>query len=240
MTKVLGIGIIGTGNIASGGHMPAILSNSNVQLVSILSRDMNRGLSFAKSHNVKDIAVHTNILEFVKNPNLDIVIVCSPDSLHYSHATICIESGKSVLLEKPMTTTMEDCNSLLSVAQKHDVKLAIGFHLRHHVGHRILFDKIRANAIGTIRHIRIIWAWPQKDDSNWRAKDDLTSWWSLSAVGTHCLDLARWFVGDFDEWQSLKALTSNLIWAGPHDESALLIGMLKSGTTVEVTSSIQY
>lgn len=239
--KTIGIGIIGTGSIASGGHAPAVLAANNLKLVSVLSRSVERGREFVIQHASSDVAVHINIDSFVQDTSMDVAIVCLPDGLHVECAARCIESGKHVLIEKPMATSIDDCKHLIELAAKNNVILATGFHLRHHAGHRSLLTRIaRDNALGNIRHIRAIWAWPQKDNSNWRAKRELAKWWSLSAVGTHCFDMVRWFASDFNEWLSLKSVTSNRVWGGPHDESAIIAGILPSGITVEIACSVQF
>lgn len=239
--KSIGIGIIGTGNIVSGGHVPAIRQFKNIGSLSILSRNRPHAHEFVRNNELIDTNVYTDIDDFLRNTSIDLVIICSPDNLHTTHAIKCIKAGKHVLLEKPMATRVEDCNSLITLAAQHDVILATGFHLRHHAGHHSLRSLItNEQAIGSIRHIRAIWAWPQKDDSNWRAKQELATWWTLAATGAHCFDIARWFANDFEEWASLKSITTNQIWQGPHEESAIIAGKLSSGITIEIVCSVQF
>lgn len=236
----IGIGIIGTGSIADE-HAKAIMRSDNAKLVAVLSRHIDQGRYFVAQKLANDATVYLDIDSFTKDPSVDIIIVCSPDKLHFDHALKCIKAGKHVLVEKPITTNVNDCNYLIQQANKYQVILATGFHLRHHAGHRSLHERVvEGRALGTIRHVRAIWAWPQKDDSSWRAKDNLARWWSLSAVGTHCFDIARWFANDFGEFSSLKSITSNAIWNGPHDETAIVIGVLPSNVTIEIVSSVQF
>jgi predicted dehydrogenase len=104
----------------------------------------------------------------------------------------------------------------------------------------VLHQQVEQGVIGKLRHIRAIWAFSQYDDSNWRAKDDMTKWWSLSAVGSHCIDLTRWFAEDTDDWRHFAATIANNIWNGPHDETAVIAAQFASGPTVEVVSSVQF
>lgn len=237
----MNIWIIGTGNIANGWHAPAIVSSNNLKLVAVLSRNLNRGQEFIKKFNFNDASIYTDIEKFTNDKSIELVIICSPDGLHFEYAKKCLEAGKHILLEKPMSFNINDCNQLIKLAQEKNLILATGFHLRHHTGHNELLKKItNENAIGDIRHIRAIWAWPQENDSNWRAKDELSKWWSLSAVGAHCFDMVRWISNNFNDWESLKSIINNNIWNGPNDESAVIAGKLSSGITVEIVSSIQF
>lgn len=238
--KTFGVGIIGTGNIADTAHAPAVNSLINTKLNAVLSRDEVIGSAFIAKHGDQKSKVYTSLNDFANDQEIDLVIVCSPDKLHFEQAKACLDAGKHVLLEKPITVSEEDARHLVDLAEKRNLVLATGFHLRSHVGHRLLLEAVTNGQVGYLRHIRTVWAFPQRDDSNWRAKDELAKWWSLSAVGSHCIDLARWFAQDNDDWQSITSTIANNVWNGPHDETAVLSGQFKSGTTAEIVSSVQF
>jgi predicted dehydrogenase len=241
MNKKIRVGIIGTGTISQAGHMPAVLSSDKAELVGILTRDKSRGVKFLENFEARGTSIHTNLSDFVGDDSIELAIVCSPDGLHYQQIKECLQTGKHVLAEKPMTLTVAESEELTEIASSNGLRLAIGFHMRSHEGHRLLHEKIHKDkSIGNLRHIRAIWAFPQLDDSNWRAKDTLTRWWSLSAVGSHCIDQARWFANDVDDWMHLDTVTTNSVWGGPHDETAIVSGELASGVTVEATSSVLF
>ncbi len=235
------VGIIGTGGIAEKGHALAFPYVPDAKLAAVLSREADKARDFLVSHNAPGGKVHTLLDEFVADPDIDCVIVTSPDRLHATHALACLQAGKDVLLEKPMTVSVAEAETLIRAAETHRRILAVGFHLRSHLGHRALFDSItQDHSIGDICHIRALWAFPNKDDSNWRAGTDLGKWWSLAAVGSHCFDLVRWFAGDMADWKSFNATIGRQIWNGPHDETAVIAAQLQTGPTVEVVSSVQF
>ena len=237
---MLKIGIIGLGGIADTAHAPAINDVDGAQLVAVLSRDAEKGRAFLSKHNPPDGTVITSLEDFVSNSDTDLVIICSPDGLHYEQTKACLEAGKHVLAEKPMTTSTDQAKELVELASAKGLLLKTGFHLRSHNGHKLLKQKIDAGEIGNVRHIRAIWAFPMPDDSNWRAKDDTTRWWSLSAVGSHCIDLTRWLANDTDDWKKFQAVTTNQVWGGPHDETAVISAQFASGPTAEITSSVLF
>ena len=239
--KKLGVGIIGTGGIANTAHAPAITILDRTELVAVLSRDEERGKAFLDQHSAQDATAHTLLNSFVDDQRIDLVIVCSPDSLHAEQAEACLNNGKHVLVEKPMTIDTNQANAIVSLANEKHLTLSTGFHLRSHNGHQLLHEKLLDHGdIGNVRHIRATWAFPQQDDSNWRAKEDLTKWWSLSAVGSHCIDLVRWFADDMEDWNSFKSVTANNIWSGPHDETTVIAAQTRSGITAEIVSSVQF
>jgi predicted dehydrogenase len=238
--KQVGVGIIGTGAIASGGHAPAINAVEETSLVAVLSRDEKRGQDFAQEHNASNAKVHTSLDSFVHDSAIDVAIICSPDALHAEQAKACLQAGKHVLLEKPMTLNVKEAEELIRLAEPKKLVLAVGFHLRSHEGLRALHQQVVQGEIGKLRHIRAIWAFSQYDDSNWRAKEDLAKWWSLSAVGSHCIDLTRWFAQDTDDWEQFAVTIANNVWDGRHDETAVIAAQFASGPTIEITSSVQF
>src|SRR5439155_4939901 len=76
---------------------------------------------------------------------------------------------------------------------------------------------------------------------NWRAHDDVGRWWSLAAVGTHGIDLLRWFMTPaHGEVEEVRGLTSRAVWKGPHDETALVALRFASGATAELVTSVVF
>jgi len=234
----IGIGIIGTGSISDDAHAPAIKAVDGARLAAVLSRDALAGDAFLRRHGASEGRTHTDIAAFAADADIDIVLIASPDRLHGDQAVACLNAGKHVLVEKPMATSIADARRMADAAIAGRKGLKVGFHLRSHAGHLAL--KHRLHEIGSLRHIRGIWAFPQKDASGWRAGPALARWWSLAAVGAHVIDLARWFSDDFDEWAAFSSVISRDVWQGPHDETAVIAAKLKSGATVELVSSVQF
>jgi predicted dehydrogenase len=236
----LKIGIIGVGTIALAGHIPSIQQTGAAELVAVLSRDKQKATDILTERGLDEALIYDDIQSFVNDSSIQLVVISSPDGLHYEQAKACLEAGKHVLVEKPMTLEVIEAEELARIANGKGLKLAISFHLRSHDGHQLLKERISSGVLGEVRHIRVIWAWPAVDASNWRANSELTKWWSLSAVGSHCLDLARWFVDDFGDWQKTSCVVANNVWQGPNDETALVSGQLEGGITVDVVSSVQF
>jgi len=230
------VGMIGTGSIAEVSHAPAVQEFDHTELVAVLSRNKTRGTEFLKRHQSNGEAFVD--LESFAKADFDIAIVCSPDGMHFEQAKQCLLNGKHVIIEKPMAVSVAEAQELNDLSANEGL-LCVGFHLRHHLGHRKLHKLItQDNVIGELKHIRAIWAFPIEDDSNWRAKEEMTKWWSLSAVGSHCLDLVRWFANDHNDWKQFSSVIKNDVWNGPHDETAVISAQLFSGPTVDVTSSV--
>lgn len=235
------VGVIGTGDVADRWLAPALREIPNAVLYSVLSRDLDRGIVFANKHGAQSaIAKHTNLENFLSDPDLNAVIIATPDALHAEQTIRAAEFGKHVFVEKPMATCSSDAFDMIASCKQSKVKLAVGYHHRFHEGHKILRDKIISGDLGKILHMRCHWTYDYSGQENWRAKNSVGRWFSLAALGTHCIDLTMWFLtlpcGDIDEFP--RVLTKDNEF--DRDESAIITGAFDSGTTYEIFTSVLF
>jgi predicted dehydrogenase len=238
----LNIAIVGTGSIANTEHAPAFRELEHAQLWSILSRDMQRAVQFADRHGAQSPnPAHTRIDSLLADPQLDAVIIATPDKLHAEQTIAAAKAGKHVLVEKPMATDVESAKAMVKACADAGVLLAVGYHLRWHSGHRKIANAVQAGEFGALRHMRVQWTWQANDSLDWRASPEVGRWWSLAAVGTHCLDLIRWIMmPTCGEIESLKSTISKKVWKGPHDETAVVSMRFNSGATADFCSSVLF
>ena len=238
----INIGIIGPGRIANDVLAPAVSQVEGAALWSVLSRDLTRATAFAETHNAQSPnPAYTDLKQLLADPELDAVVIATPDKMHAEQVIACAEAGKHVLVEKPMATDVADAQAMVDACNSADVRLAVAYHLRWHDGHRKLVDLIRSGNLGNLRHMRAQWTWKADDANNWRASAEVGRWWSLAGVGTHCLDLIRWvMVPSCGEVVSIKGVISKAVWGGPHDETAVVSMRFASGATAEFCSSVLF
>lgn len=230
-------GLIGTGGIATTSHAPALSRLPGVCLHAVLSRDRARAESFAESY--QDAAAYDDLTTFLADPDMDAVIITSPDRLHAPQAIAALRAGKHVLVEKPMATSQSEAREMVQTAAACDRRLGVAFHLRWHAGHRLLHQAIREGKMGWVQHIRVHWTFTA-DPGNWRASRDLGRWWSLAANGPHCVDLARWFARDAGDVVEARATISREVYQGPHDETAVSALRFADGTTASILTSVLF
>lgn len=232
--------IIGTGNIVNDELAPALKQVKEAQLWSVLSRDKDKAQAFAKRHEAASPQpAHTEMKSLLSDPQLDAVIIATPDKLHARQTITAAKAGKHVLTEKPMATDLESAKAMVAACRAAKVKLGVAYHLRWHAAHRHIFEASQSNEFGTLRHMRVQYTWPAPDANNWRASTEVGKWWSLAGTGTHCLDLIRWMmVPSCGEIESLKGIISKKAYDGPHDETAVVVIRFESGATAEFCSSV--
>lgn len=110
---VLRWGILGTGWVASR-FAASLQRNTRQQLVAVGSRRPAPARAFAAEHSVA--SAHGSYEDLVADPGVDVVYVATPHPLHLAHATLALEAGKHVLVEKPFTINAAQAQKLASLA----------------------------------------------------------------------------------------------------------------------------
>jgi predicted dehydrogenase len=117
---MLNIGVIGVGYL--GQHHARIFSEfSNVRLAAVVDSDMNRAGEIAQKYKCEVYSDYRDILDRV-----DALSIVTPTTMHYEIAMECIRAGKDILIEKPITTTVEEADGLIDAAEKAEIIIQVG------------------------------------------------------------------------------------------------------------------
>jgi predicted dehydrogenase len=115
----LGIGIVGTGNIA-GGYARDALTHPEIRLVAATDLDPGRAAAFAEEHNCR---VHATLDELLADDTVDIVVNLTVHHAHYEVTTRALEAGRHVYSEKPLALTAREAHELVELAAARGLRL---------------------------------------------------------------------------------------------------------------------
>ncbi len=241
MSKLIRVGLIGPGTIADQQLIPSLASVPGCVFWSVLSRSAERGAFFALKHQAMSPSpAHTDLAAFLSDPELDAVIIASPDKAHAAQIIAAAQAGKHVFVEKPIATNAADAVKAVAACAAASVKLAVGYHLRFHAGHLEVAKLVHSGSLGKLHHMHVRWTF-RAEPSDWRASEEMGRWWSLGAVGTHAIDLVRWLmIPSCGEIEDVRCITTNSVYGGPHDESAVVAMRFASGATAQIVTSVLY
>src|SRR5262245_45970817 len=116
----LGIALLGTGSIADHAFAPAVQATDGAQLVAVLSRDQRRGAAFAQRHAIP--AVYDDLATLLRSPQVDAVIVATPDATHEPQVIAAARAGNHVLCDKPLTNNVAGCQPMAAVTRASGVR----------------------------------------------------------------------------------------------------------------------
>ncbi|WP_283650677.1 Gfo/Idh/MocA family protein [Dubosiella newyorkensis] len=117
---MLEVGTIGSGIIVDR-MIDAIKQVNGIRLNAVYSRNEERAMEFAKSHEADRF--FWDLDQFLSDPDLDVIYIASPNSLHYEQAKKALEHKKHILLEKPFCSTKEQAKELFEIARKNGVMI---------------------------------------------------------------------------------------------------------------------
>jgi myo-inositol 2-dehydrogenase/D-chiro-inositol 1-dehydrogenase len=186
-------GLIGYG--AWGSHHARVMAQSSgAVLVAIAVRSDASQTRARQEHPATH--VYGDYQALLAREDLDAVAVVLPSDLHFAAGKAVLESGRHLLLEKPMCLTLADCETLNALARARDLVLAIGHEMRH----SSLWGKVKAlidsGAVGRPLYALIeLWRKPYRLGADgWRYGIERVGNWILEEP-IHFFDLARWYFG---------------------------------------------
>ena len=144
----IGWAIVSTGRHADTFVAPAIGTAEDTHLVAVYSRERERAEVFAGKHGAQ--IAYTSLEALMADSRVDVVFIASPNFLHAPYTKMAAQAGKHVLVEKPMAVDLDEAVDMVRTCRAHNVKLGVGFHLRHHPGHREARRLIEAGILGII------------------------------------------------------------------------------------------
>ncbi|MBI2871813.1 MAG: Gfo/Idh/MocA family oxidoreductase [Chloroflexi bacterium] len=236
--------IVGPGRHSNNKMAPAITSASNAGLAAVVSRDLGRARDFSKRHTEGRATAYDSYDAMLRDSSVDAVYIASPNALHAEQTLKAAQAGKHVLCEKPMALTMEDCRRMVEGCQRHNVRLGVCFHLRHHPGHQEMREMLRSGTIGEVALAQAQFAGGVRGQTEPPPRSELQRWWedpdlvgagAFMGSGVHAVDLLRYLLGQ--EVVQVAALTDGQRPERPLEHVATLLLRFRGGALATVHSS---
>jgi predicted dehydrogenase len=159
--------------------------------------------------------VETDIHEAIKKHKPDAVIVANPTALHLDIAIPAAEAGCAILLEKPVSDSLDRLDILQQTAQKSGSKILVGFQFRYHPTLNKARELIQADAIGKVLTVHAYWGeylpqWHPWEDyrQSYAARADLGG--GVIRTLTHPFDYLRYLIGEVESLWSFSGHISPL------------------------------
>lgn len=130
MTIPSAVGIIGTGWIAEA-HAESYLNQPDVKIVALADLIPGKAEAFAKRYGLTDARCYPDHKSLLASEQLDAVSVCTYNTAHAQCTIDALAAGVNVLLEKPMSVTVQEAADIIRAEKKSGRLLSIGFQPRH-------------------------------------------------------------------------------------------------------------
>jgi predicted dehydrogenase len=144
--------LVGAGNIAQVAVLPAFAhATENSELVAIISDDPLKRSELGKRYDVKHTGGYDELEQVLEASRADAVYVATPNSLHRRDTERAARRGVHVLCEKPMATSVEDCEAMIRACRDNGVKLMIAYRLHFEAGTLEAIDLVQRGELGKVK-----------------------------------------------------------------------------------------
>lgn len=196
--RPLGYAIVGLGTYGLGVIIPQFANCAHSRLAAVVSGDPAKARRVAAEHGLPERSIYSyeNFDRIRDNPDVDIVYVCLPNSMHAEYVIRAARAGKHVMCEKPMAVTVAECQAMIKACKAANRKLMIGYRCHFEPFNLEAMRLARAGAAGKIRYVRSEHGFVQRDPAKWRLKRALAGGGSLMDMGVYSLQAARYMTGE--------------------------------------------
>lgn len=196
--RKLGYAIVGLGSYGLDIIIPQFKNCQHSRLAGLVSGDPEKAGRVAAQYGVPERNIYTyqNFDAIRSNPDIDIVYICLPNSMHAEYTVRGARAGKHVMCEKPMAVSVAECETMIAACKAAGKKLMIGYRCHFEATNLEAIRRARAGEIGKYRYFRSEHAFIQGDPSKWRLKRALSGGGSLMDYGIYALNAARYMTGE--------------------------------------------
>lgn len=194
VTDLVGWGILATGHIASVFARDLALLPDEARLVAVGSRSLEKAMAFAADHGIP--RAYDSYAELAGDPDVDVVYVASTHHDHFASAKVCLDAGKSVLVEKPLTTNPTDTEELINLASDRELFLMEALWTRTNPLLRKAAQLAASGDLGDIRHVAADFGFAFRGPPTHRLLDPALAGGAILDAGVYPVHAVNLFLGE--------------------------------------------
>ncbi|MBT5902656.1 MAG: Gfo/Idh/MocA family oxidoreductase [Opitutaceae bacterium] len=237
--KPLGVALMGLGNYATRQLAPAFKETHHCKLTGVVSGDPAKAKRWSDEHGFapENIYDYENFDSIAKNPDIDVVYIVLPNSMHLEFIERSAAAGKHVICEKPMTVTAEESRRAIKACRAAGVQLSVGYRLHFDPNYRALMLARGTAPSGQVRYVQADMAFPMGNPNQWRLRKALAGGGAMYDVGVYCTQSARFFVGEEPIAVTAQEIKTDPVKFAEVDETIMFQLEFPGGATANCTTS---
>lgn len=171
----LGVALVGLGYYSTDLLAPALQQTKHCYLAGIVTGTPSKAEDWKKKYNipVKNIYNYQNFDTIANNPDIDVVYIVLPPSMHREYVIRAANAGKEVWCEKPMAITAKECQDMIDACRKNKKSLAIGYRLHHDPNTQEYRRIIKQKLLGNVQKISCAAGYRDNRTDHWKQKKEL-------------------------------------------------------------------
>ena len=204
----VGYAVVGLGRLSLSEILPAMGRSKYCRAVALVSGDRDKAMKVAAQYDIKPTSIYdyTTYDQLAANPEVQVIYIVLPNSMHAEYTVRGAKAGKHILCEKPMANSVKDCERMIAACNAANVKLMIAYRSQYEPNDLALQKMIREGKLGKLRQMIANNSQDQGDPQQWRQKLALAGGGALPDVGIYCLNAAR-FLSNEEPYEVLASTT---------------------------------
>jgi glucose-fructose oxidoreductase len=192
----LGVALVGLGYYSTDLLAPALQLTQHCRLAGVVSGTPAKAEKWKQLHNIpdKNIYNYQNFDSIANNPDIDIVYVVLPPSMHAEYVIRAANAGKHVWCEKPMAMTEAECKSMIDACVKNKVKLSIGYRMQHEPNTKQIIQFRKDLTYGKVLKVEAAAGYFDGRTNHWKQIKKLGGGCMLD-MGVYPLNAVRYSIG---------------------------------------------
>jgi len=190
----IGWGVLSTGHIASVFAEDLAILPDEVRMVGVASRTLAKAEDFAAQYGVERAC--GRYADLAADPDIDVVYIASTHTDHFPSAKLCLEAGKAVLVEKPLTVTPEEADELVALARDRGLFLMEAVWTRTNPLIRRAAEVVASGELGPVRHVAASFGFAFDGDATHRLLDPAQGGGAILDLGVYPVHGVNLFLGE--------------------------------------------
>ncbi len=214
-------------------HARAVFERADAELVAVANHREQSAAKLAERFGVPRVMTDWEAL--AQDPAVDAAVVATPNALHASQSIALLRAGKHVLVEKPMATTVAECDAMIDAARTSGAFLMVAHCWRFREEVRAMRARIEGGEFGQVVSTRGYGVHANWGPSGWFTDKALAGGGALVDMGVHAIDTARFLLGDPEPERVCATVGRRYGTYEVDDDTHLLIGW-SDGVSSEVVA----
>ena len=193
----LGVALVGLGYYSTQVLAPALQLTQHCYLAGIVTGTPSKAQKWKKQYQIPEANIYNydNFDTIANNPDIDVIYIVLPPSMHSEYCIRAANAGKHVWCEKPMARTVAECQAAIDACRKNKVQLTIGYRMQHEPNTQQVIQFAQSKPYGDIRLIQVAAGYYDGRTNHWK-QQKIMGGGSMYDMGVYPLNAARYVTGE--------------------------------------------
>ena len=193
----MGFAVVGLGRLSLGEILPAFGASKYCKVTALVSGDREKAKKIAAQYGVPERSLYDykSYDQLASNADVQVIYIVLPNAMHREYVERGAKAGKQILCEKPMATSVKDCEAMIAACKSANMKLMIAYRQQYEPMNRAIVKMVKDGKLGMLKSYVATNAQDQGDPTQWRQNLKMAGGGCVPDVGIYCLNAARFLSG---------------------------------------------